>query len=166
MIVLTITFIKYPPHENLMSKVSLDNVVKSSIVSAFMIAAALIWKDVIVEAIPGASALSAALSIAGLRVPSFTFYGFLPHKKGRETLFKEIAGNDRASIFYESPHRIMKTLEILAKILPKERRVGIFRELTKMHEQSVIGSASEVLTYFKENSDKERGEFVVIVEAE
>lgn len=120
---------------------------------------------VTIEAIPGPSALAAALSIAGLRVPTFTFYGFLPHKKGRETLFKEIAKSERASIFYESPHRILRALEVLVKQLPKERRVGIYRELTKMHEQSKVGSASEVLQYFKDNPDKERGEFVVIVEA-
>jgi 16S rRNA (cytidine1402-2'-O)-methyltransferase len=121
--------------------------------------------EVTIEAIPGPSALAAALSIAGLRTSTFTFYGFLPHKKGRETLFKEIAHSDRSSIFYESPHRILKALEVLVKMLPEERRVGIYRELTKMHEQSVVGSAAEVLQYFTDNSDKERGEFVVIVEA-
>jgi 16S rRNA (cytidine1402-2'-O)-methyltransferase len=76
-----------------------------------------------VEAIPGASALTAALSIAGLRAASFTFYGFLPLKKGRETLFKDIAASDRAGIFYESPHRILKTLDSLKKFLPEGRRV-------------------------------------------
>ena len=67
--------------------------------------------DIKIEAIPGASALATAISIAGLRAPSFTFYGFLPQKKGRETIFKEIVASERASIFYESPHRIIKTLE-------------------------------------------------------
>jgi 16S rRNA (cytidine1402-2'-O)-methyltransferase len=119
-----------------------------------------------IEAIAGASALAAALSIAGLRAPSFTFYGFLPQKKGRETIFKEIAVNERASVFYESPHRILKALDMLEKTLPQTRRVGIFRELTKMFEESVIGSAAEVHQYFKDNADKVRGEFVVIVEAQ
>lgn len=122
--------------------------------------------EVTIEAIPGPSALTAALSIAGLKVPSFTFYGFLPQKKGRETLMREIANTERAAIFYESPHRVLKALEALAALLPESRRVGIFRELTKLHEQSVIGSASEVLAYFNENPDKVRGEFVVIVEAQ
>ena len=122
--------------------------------------------ELVIEAIPGASALSAALSIAGLKIPTFTFYGFLPQKKGRETLLKAIAADERASVFYESPHRIMKALEALSKLLIDSRRVGIYRELTKMHEQSVVGSAAEVLQYFKDNSDKERGEFVVIVEAQ
>ncbi|HVV39367.1 MAG TPA: 16S rRNA (cytidine(1402)-2'-O)-methyltransferase [Candidatus Paceibacterota bacterium] len=117
-----------------------------------------------VEAIPGPSALVAALSIAGLRASSFTFYGFLPLKKGRETIFKEIAASDRASVMYESPHRILKTLGSLKTYLEEERRVGIFRELTKLYEESIVGSAAEVLNYFEQNPDKIRGEFVVIVE--
>ena len=121
---------------------------------------------VTIEALPGASALAAALSIAGLRAPSFTFYGFLPQKKGRETIFKEIASSERASIFYESPHRILKALDSLVSSLESGRRVGVFRELTKMFEQSVIGSAAEVSAYFITNEDKQRWEFVVIVEGE
>jgi 16S rRNA (cytidine1402-2'-O)-methyltransferase len=117
-----------------------------------------------VEVIPGASALAAALSVSGLRAPTFTFYGFLPLKKGRETLFKEIAASERASVFYESPHRIMKTLEALAKHIKDERRVGVYRELTKMFEAHVIGSAQDVLKQFEEKPDTVRGEFVVIVE--
>ncbi len=118
-----------------------------------------------IEAIPGPSALTAALSVAGLRAPSFTFYGFLPLKKGRETLFKEIVASQRASVMYESPHRIIKTLETLASLLPQERRIGAFRELTKLYEETVIGSAQEVLQYFYEHHDKQRGEFVLIVES-
>lgn len=120
--------------------------------------------DVTIEAIPGPSALAAAISIAGLRAPSFIFYGFLPLKKGRETIFKEIAASERASIFYESPHRIMKTFESLLAALPG-RRMGVFRELTKMYEESVIGTPRDVLAYFTGHTDKQRGEFVVIVEA-
>ena len=118
-----------------------------------------------IEVVPGPSALAAALSIAGLRTPTFTFYGFLPLKKGRESLLKEIAASDRASILYESPHRILKTLETLQKNLDASRRVGVYRELTKMHEEQVVGSATEVLNHFKAQSDRVRGEFVVIVEA-
>lgn len=119
--------------------------------------------DVTIESIPGASALTAALAIAGLRVSSFTFYGFLPQKKGRETLFKEIAESERASIFYESPHRIGKALASLEKVVP-ERRIGIFRELTKMFEESFVGTPAECLEHFKVHPDRERGEFVVMVE--
>jgi 16S rRNA (cytidine1402-2'-O)-methyltransferase len=117
-----------------------------------------------IETIPGASALTAALSVAGLKAPTFTFYGFLPIKKGRETLFKEIAAHERASVFYESPHRIVKTLQKLAELLPETRRIGVFRELTKLYEEHVVGSAAEVLERITSDSDKQRGEFVVIIE--
>ncbi len=118
-----------------------------------------------IETIPGASALAAAVSIAGLRVPAFTFYAFLPQKKGRESLFKEIAANDRASIFYESPHRILKCLESLKKVAP-DRRVGLYRELTKIYEEALIGVPQELLTILLGDPQKQRGEFVVIVESE
>jgi 16S rRNA (cytidine1402-2'-O)-methyltransferase len=117
-----------------------------------------------VETIPGASALAAAVSVSGLRAASFTFYGFLPHKKGRETLFKEIAASARASVFYESPHRILKTLTSLVQALEGERRVGVFRELTKLYEEAIIGSAQEVLGRVQADPNKQKGEFVVIVE--
>ncbi len=119
--------------------------------------------EVKIIAIPGASALTAALSISGIPSPQFTFYGFLPHKKGRETIFKEIATSERTSVFYESPHRIEKTLESLALHLPETKKVVIARELTKVFEEVIGGTAAEVLNYFKSNSDKIRGEFVVIV---
>ena len=116
-----------------------------------------------VEVIPGASALAAAVSVAGIKVPSFTFYAFLPQKKGRESLFKEIVANPRASVFYESPHRILKALESLKKFAPG-RRVGLYRELTKIYEEAIIGTPAEVLERLV--PEKQRGEFVVIVEAE
>lgn len=116
-----------------------------------------------VEAIPGPSALAAAVSIAGLPTADFTFLGFLPHKKGRETLFKEIAAGKRASVFYESPHRILKTLDSLAKVLAPAQRVVVARELTKFHESVIRGSAVEVQAYFSAHPDEVRGEFVVIV---
>ncbi|MBY0472794.1 16S rRNA (cytidine(1402)-2'-O)-methyltransferase [Patescibacteria group bacterium] len=118
-----------------------------------------------VEVIPGASALASAISIAGMRVPTFTFYGFLPTKKGRETLFKEIAASDRASIFYESPHRIMKALDVLEKRLEPGRKVGLFRELTKLYEDHIIGTPAELTEMLTQDTNKQRGEFVVIVEA-
>lgn len=119
--------------------------------------------DVRIEAIPGPAALTAALSIAGLPTHEFVFLGFLPHKKGRQTLFREIADATRAMVFYESPHRIMKTLESLAEILPEDRRVSVTRELTKMHESVIEGSAHEVLEHYQDHQDQVRGEFAVIV---
>lgn len=112
--------------------------------------------------IPGATALITALSGSGLPTHEFTFLGFLPHKKGRETLFKEIASAKRTFVFYESPHRILKTLESLVKFCPT-KKVCIARELTKIYEEFKMGTPSEVLEYFNKNPDKQRGEFTVIV---
>lgn len=131
--------------------------------------------EVKIEAVPGASALPAALSVAGLRASTFTFYGFLPLKKGKETIMKEIAASERASVFYESPHRIHKSVKLLITFLEggggisdkrasHVRRVGIFRELTKLHEESFVGSPKEALAYLESDPNHQRGEFVVIVE--
>jgi 16S rRNA (cytidine1402-2'-O)-methyltransferase len=118
--------------------------------------------EVQVIPIPGASALITALSASGLATHEFTFLGFLPHKKGRETLFKEIAGSDRTMVFYESPHRILKTLESLIKFC-SEKKVCIARELTKIYEEFKTGSPAELLEYLTKNPDKIRGEFTVLV---
>lgn len=112
--------------------------------------------------IPGPSALVSALSASGISSAEFIFLGFLPHKKGRETLFKEIASSERVIVFYESTHRILKTLESLDTHAPL-CTVMIAREITKQFEEFVKGSPKEVLSYFIENKDKQRGEFVVIV---
>lgn len=119
--------------------------------------------EVTVVSLPGASALITALSSSGISSASFTFYGFMPHKKGRETLFKTIEESDMTSVFYESVHRIEKTLESLSNILDEARQVVIARELTKLHEEVVRGTALEIKTYFETNKDHLRGEFVVIV---
>lgn len=123
------------------------------------------FSDIEVIAIPGPSAATSALSISGLPASDFTFLGFLPHKKGRETLFKEIAITERTVVFYESPHRILKTLESLKKFTP-DRKVVIARELTKIFEQIITGTPAEVEKYFTENPDKVRGEFVVLVSSQ
>jgi 16S rRNA (cytidine1402-2'-O)-methyltransferase len=115
-----------------------------------------------VEAVPGASALTAAISVSGLSISRFVFWGFLPHKKGRETALKEIAARALTSILYESPHRIQKLMHELARHAP-ERRVSLIRELTKIHEEVRSGKPEELATWLVEEG-KERGEFVVIVE--
>jgi len=114
--------------------------------------------------IPGASSLTTALSVAGLPKTDFIFLGFLPHKKGRKTLFEEISGSERTVVFFESPHRIIKTLESLSDNMPIYQNVTILRELTKVYEEVVSGYPSELLEYFKENPEKQKGEFVFIVE--
>src|SRR3989338_1625829 len=125
--------------------------------------------EVTVMPIPGASALTAALSASGLPSSDFLFLGFLPHKKGRQTLFKEIADSERTVVFYESPHRILKTLEALnihlEAELPSNRKVVVARELTKVFEEIVSGTPEEVLNYFKGHPEKVRGELVVMVES-
>ena len=124
-----------------------------------------------IESIPGPSALTAALSIAGIACADFTFLGFLPHKKGRETLFKEIAVSERTMVFYESPHRIMKTLDSLvmhiehteSEPIVYAKHVTICRELTKIFEEVVAGSPVDIRSYFEAHPDKVKGEFVVII---
>ncbi len=112
-----------------------------------------------IDAIPGASALTAAFSIAGIPGNEFVFLGFVPQKKGRETFFKSLPAYKIPVMFYESTHRIMKTLESLRV----HATVVVARELTKMHEEVVRGTGEEVLQYFIDHPDHVRGEFVVIV---
>lgn len=112
--------------------------------------------------IPGPSAVIAALSVSGFPASHFEFLGFIPHKKGRQTLFKKVAETEHTVVMYESPHRILKTLEELSKTL-EEREVCIAREMTKVFEEYRIGSAREHLEYYSTHEDKQRGEFVVIV---
>ena len=120
--------------------------------------------EVAIVPIPGASAVLAALSVSGFPSSEFVFLGFLPHKKGRETLFREIASSKRTIVFYESPHRMEKTLASLAEHLEAERRILVSREITKLYEEHVRGTLFEVVSYFKDHPDHIRGEFVVVVE--
>ncbi len=119
--------------------------------------------EVAVVPIPGPNAATAALSGSGLPSSDFLFLGFLPHKKGRETLFREVAVSRRTVVLYESPHRVMKTLQSLAAHLASGRVVVVARELTKIHEEFVSGSTAEVLAHFTENPGKVRGEFVLVI---
>ncbi len=121
--------------------------------------------EAVVEAIPGPSSITAALSIAGVTSHTFRFLGFLPHKKGRQTLFEEIALMEEPAMFLESTHRIMKTLESLMKYAPA-KRVIVCRELTKKFEEVASGTASELLETLTARPERQRGEFVVIVDRE
>lgn len=118
--------------------------------------------DVKIISIPGASALITALSVTGFSGNQFTFYGFLPHKKGRSKIFDEIESSSRVAIFYESPHRLLKTLEELSLRMP-ERQVSVGRELTKLFEETPVCSSLEMFNYFKDNPDKIRGECVITI---
>lgn len=115
-----------------------------------------------IDAIAGASALTAAYSIAGIPGNQFRFFGFVPHKKGRKTFFEEVITSPVPAIFFESTHRIMKTLEALCEY-GEAKKITIAREITKLHEEVVVGSPREVLEYFNVHADHQKGEFVVIV---
>jgi 16S rRNA (cytidine1402-2'-O)-methyltransferase len=115
-----------------------------------------------IEAVPGASALTAALSVAGISMDAFTFLGFLPHKKGRQTALKKIAKSEMPVVLYESPHRILKLLKELEVAAPKAR-ITVAKELTKIHEAMFTGVAKEVAVAL-EKAKAVRGEFVVIIQ--
>lgn len=120
------------------------------------------YPDSNIYPIPGASAITSAISVSGFPGNHFEFIGFIPHKKGRNTLFSSLLEKEHTVVMYESPHRILKTLESLCEHIP-ERYIFIAREITKVFEEYKKGLPSDILSYFKENSDKVRGEFVVII---
>lgn len=115
-----------------------------------------------VECLPGATAFVPALVDSGLPCDRFCFEGFLPQKKGRQTKLKELALETRTMIFYESPYRVLKTLEQFVEYFGEERFCSVTREISKVYEETVRGSLPEVIAHFKEKEPK--GEFVIIVE--
>ncbi len=118
--------------------------------------------DIVISPIPGASALVSALSASGLPAHEFSWKGFVPHKKGRETFFNEIAETETTVIFYESVHRFIKTLQSLVEIIP-DRKMVVAREITKMFEEFKKGTVTEIFDYYSQNPDKIRGEFVIMI---
>lgn len=124
--------------------------------------AAAIAQNMNIETVPGPSALTAALSLAGFPTDRFVFFGFVPHKKGRETMFARMAVTEEAVGFFESPHRLMKTLSALVKYMP-EREGLVARELTKIHESVIRGTTVELLGYFMVHPDEIRGECVILL---
>lgn len=118
-----------------------------------------------VEAIPGPSAVTAAFSIAGISGNQFSFLGYIPQKKGRKTFFETLPDYDHPVIFFESTHRIMKALLALKECHPK-CRLHVGRELTKMHEEMLVGTPAEVEAVLKAQPERQKGEFVLIVTPE
>ncbi len=114
-----------------------------------------------IECLPGATAFVPALVNSGLPNDKFVFEGFLPVKKGRQTRLKFLAEETRTIIFYESPHKLIKTLTHFAEYFGENRQASISRELTKMFEQTKRGTIAELLSYYTEN--KPKGEIVIIV---
>lgn len=127
----------------------------------FLIIRECIKQDIQVECLPGATAFVPALVNSGLPSDSFCFEGFLPQKKGRQTKFIQLKDEQRTMIFYESPHRLVKTLEQIIEFWG-DRVVSVSREISKLHEETVRGKASEIIEHYKTNVLK--GEIVLIVE--
>ena len=127
----------------------------------FMLVRACVEQGVDVECLPGATAFVPALVNSGLPCDKFCFEGFLPQKKGRQTRLKELAVEPRTIIFYESPFRLVKTLTQLSEFTGTERKVSVSREISKLHEETVRGTLSEVISHFSMNEPK--GEIVIVL---
>jgi len=127
----------------------------------FLLTRACVESGVEVDCLPGATAFVPALVNSGMPNDKFVFEGFLPVKKGRQTRLQQLSGETRTIIFYESPHKLVKTLGQFVEIFGEDRPVSVSREITKLHEETVRGSASEVLAHYTEKPPK--GEIVVVV---
>jgi len=124
------------------------------------------WEaNIPVETLPGPTALIPALVNAGFPCDRFVFEGFLPQKKGRLTRLKAMAEESRTQVLYESPHRILKTLQQLMEVFGPERPILVARELSKLHEQLHRGSLEQVLAYFEQHPEKQKGEMVLVISA-
>lgn len=128
----------------------------------FMLVRACVEKDVEVQCLPGATAFVPALVDSGLPNDRFYFEGFLPQKKGRQTRIKQLAELTHTMIIYESPFRLVKTLEQLAEFMGNDRRASVSREISKLHEDTQRGTLAELASHYKQTPPK--GEIVLIVE--
>lgn len=128
----------------------------------FLLVKTCLDKGIEVECLPGATALIPALVNSGFPTDRFTFEGFLPQKKGRHKKIKELLEEPRTMIFYESPYRLMKTLEQLSEFLGAERRASVSRELSKLYEENKRGTLAELIEYFGSKTIK--GEIVIVLE--
>lgn len=127
----------------------------------FLLARSCIANDIDLECLPGATAFVPALVNSGLPNDRFVFEGFLPLKKGRQTRLKQLSEESRTMVFYESPHKLIKTLSNFTDYFGADRPISVSRELTKMYEETVRGTAQEVLDHFLAIPPK--GEFVLVV---
>ncbi|RLD51356.1 MAG: 16S rRNA (cytidine(1402)-2'-O)-methyltransferase [Bacteroidetes bacterium] len=128
----------------------------------FLIVRDCLKNNIPVETLPGATAFVPALVNSGLPCDRFCFEGFLPQKKGRQKRLKELSEEKRTMVFYESPYRLIKTLQQFSDQFGEDRQVSVSRELTKIYEETVRGSLTEVISYF--NSKTIKGEIVIILE--
>ena len=128
----------------------------------FLLVRAALREGVSVECLPGATAFVPALVDSGLPCDRFTFEGFLPVKKGRRTRIEGLKSESRTMVFYESPHRVLRTLQDLAEGIGAERPASVSREISKLHEQTVRGTLAELVAHFSKHEP--RGEFVLVVQ--
>jgi 16S rRNA (cytidine1402-2'-O)-methyltransferase len=132
----------------------------------FLLVRACLQAQISVDCLPGPTAFVPALIKSGFPTDRFVFEGFLPHKKGRQTRIHQIANEPRTVVLYESPHRVLKTLEQLQAVFKElsiERNVSVSRELTKMYEETITGTVDELIAHFSKNTPK--GEMVIVVDA-
>jgi 16S rRNA (cytidine1402-2'-O)-methyltransferase len=127
----------------------------------FLLVRECLKENILVECLPGPTALIPALVNSGLPCDRFVFEGFLPHKKGRQTRLLKLAEEESTLVFYESPHRLVKTLEQFAAFFGPERLASVSRELTKIHEENARGTLEELATHFR--SKVVKGEIVIVV---
>lgn len=128
----------------------------------FLLVRACHESDIQVETLPGATAFVPALVNSGLSCDRFVFEGFLPQKKGRHKKLESLLNEERTMIFYESPYRLIKTLELFREFFGDERRVSVSREISKLHEENIRGTILELIEYYKMNTLK--GEIVIVLE--
>ena len=128
----------------------------------FLLSRACVQNNIEIDCLPGATAFVPALVNSGLPNDKFVFEGFLPVKKGRQTRFLILAEETRTIIFYESPHKLVKTLGHFIDYFGADRQVSVSRELSKMFEETIRGTVTEVLTHYSEKPPK--GEIVIVVE--
>ncbi|WP_039876844.1 16S rRNA (cytidine(1402)-2'-O)-methyltransferase [Hoylesella pleuritidis] len=127
----------------------------------FLLAREAIKAGITVQCLPGATACIPALVSSGLPCDKFCFEGFLPQKKGRQTLLESLTAETRTMVFYESPYRLLKTLQQFAAVFGIDRQVSVCREISKIHEESVRGSLAEVIAHF--TKQEPRGEIVIVL---
>ena len=127
----------------------------------FLLVRACLENDIAIECLPGPTAFVPALVKSGLPADSFVFEGFLPHKKGRSKKLNQLKQESRTMIFYESPHRLIKTLNQFEETFGKDRKASVSRELTKVYEETVNGTLEELVKVFQDK--KIKGEFVLVV---
>ena len=128
----------------------------------FLIARTCLENNIDIECLPGATALIPALLISGISIEKFVFEGFLPVKKGRKIRLDQLKEENRTMVFYESPHKLIRTLNDFSQTFGLDRKISVSRELTKIYEETVRGTISELINHYQEKTPK--GEFVIVLD--